>query len=91
MALPARMKVKVEFVDQNNPRATKWVFLGRIGDCHSACEVTHQGEGAFFAVRELLNSELFAALVQDHTQWASSHLKAVKSGKKPFDGCSYRL
>ena len=30
MALPAGMKVEVKFVDQDHPRASKWVIFRRI-------------------------------------------------------------
>ena len=66
MALPAGMKVEVKFVDQDHPRASKWVIFRRIGDCHSACKVSHHRECALFAVRELIDPQLFAVLVHDH-------------------------
>ena len=91
MALPAGMEVEVDFIDQDYPCAIKWVFPNRIGDSHPASEVAHHGEGALFTIRELINPEFFAALVQDHTQWSSSYLEAVETGKESFDGCSYRV
>ena len=67
MALPAGMKVEVDFIDQDYPHAIEWVIPSRIGDCHPASEVTNHGECALLAVRELIDIQLFSVLSYDHT------------------------
>ena len=91
MALPAGMKMEVNFIDQNDAFAFKRIIRFWIRYRHPTCEISYHCERTFFSIGELVDDELFSVLDHYHAQWPTPYFESSETTQEAFDCCSYRL
>ena len=90
-ALPAGMKMQVDFIDQDDALAAERVFRGRIRYRHSPRQVSDHRQSALLSVGKLVDDQLFFLFEYYHPQRIPLYRETTEPRKKLCDCPSYRL
>ena len=81
--------MEINFIDQDDAVAVKWILLRRIGYCHSAGQVSDHRKSTFLSIGELVYKQYLLLLEHYHTKRISRDPETGESRKKPLDCQSY--
>ncbi|MNG16636.1 hypothetical protein D3C84_1005700 [compost metagenome] len=85
-ALPFRVQVQIDFVDQDDAVALQWVIQRLIHHRQSASDVADQRHHRLLALRELGDVKRHAVLVDCHVQaWLALHSQIAEAGHECGD------